>query len=194
MTPLLPAAIEADAMDASTTGPRASDMGHAARVRPRSAVADRTARLASADRRIAFVSRLLDDLATVPGTRHRIGVDSIVGLIPGAGDLVSALVGIWIIGEAARFRLPRVVLARMVVNTGVDFLLGAVPILGDLFDVVFRSNTRNLELFRRHASDPGASTASHRAFLGGLALIVVGLVLLVVIAIGQLLSIVIPAP
>lgn len=194
MTRPLPAGVEPDAMDASTAGRAATDTGHATRVRPRSAVADRTARLAAADRRIAFVSRLLDDLVTVPGTRHRIGADSIVGLIPGAGDLVSALVGVWIIGEAARFRLPKIVLARMVVNTGVDFVLGVVPILGDLFDVVFRSNTRNLELFRRHAADPGASTASHRAFLGGLALIVLGLVLLVVIAIGQLLSIVIPAP
>jgi hypothetical protein len=82
----------------------------------------------------------------------------------------------------------------MVLNTLVDLAAGAIPILGDLFDVVSRSNSRNLALFRRHATDPGASTASHTAFLAGLLLLVVGLVWLVLVAIGWLLSIEIPVP
>ncbi len=149
---------------------------------------------AAAERRIATVARLLDDLVTIPGTRHRIGLDSVVGLIPGAGDLVTAGVGVWILLEAARFRLPPIVLARMVANVLVDLAVGAVPILGDLFDVAFRSNVRNLELFRRYASEPGASTASQRAFFIGVGLIGLGLLWLLASLLGWLLSIEIPAP
>jgi hypothetical protein len=154
----------------------------------------RSLRIEDAERRIAFMARMLDDLVTIPGTRQRFGVDSVVGLIPGIGDLASAAVGAWIIVEASRFRLPGVVLARMVINTVVDFLIGAIPLLGDLFDVVFKSNSRNLALFRRHATDPGASTTEHRAFLVGLVLVLVGLLWLAVVAVGRLLSVEIPAP
>lgn len=151
-------------------------------------------RIEEAERRIAVVARLLDDVITIPGTRHRLGLDSIVGLIPGVGDVASAAVGVWVILEAARFKLPGVVMARMVVNTVVDLVIGAVPILGDLFDVVFKSNTRNLELFRRHATNPDASTRGHRLFLGGLILILGGAVWLIAVAVAWLLSINIPTP
>jgi hypothetical protein len=158
------------------------------------ATGTRPARIDEAERRIALVARVLDDLVTIPGTRQRVGLDSVVGLIPGIGDFASAAVGAWIILEASRFRLPGVVLVRMVINTAVDFVVGAVPLLGDLFDVVFKSNTRNLALFRRHATDPGASTTEHRAFLIGLGLVLLGLVWLAIVALGWLLSVRIPAP
>jgi hypothetical protein len=154
----------------------------------------RTERFGAFERRYAAVSRVLDDLIRIPGTDQRIGLDPAIGLIPWFGDLVSAAVGFWLIAEAARFRIPRVVLARMLVNTTVDLLVGAIPVLGDLFDVVSRSNRRNLELFRRHATDAGASTAEHRAFLAGLVLIVIGLIWLAATLIGWLLSIEIPVP
>ncbi|MBA2382559.1 MAG: DUF4112 domain-containing protein [Chloroflexi bacterium] len=137
---------------------------------------------------------MLDDLVVVPGTNIRIGLDPLIGLIPVAGDAVSGVVGFWLIAEAARFGLPRVVLTRMVLNSLVDLVLGAVPLVGDLFDVVSRSNTRNLALFRRHALDPGASTRNDRMILIGLVAIVVGLIWLVVSAVGWLLSIEIQAP
>jgi hypothetical protein len=154
----------------------------------------RSERFRAFERRYAAVSRILDDLVPVPGTNQRIGLDPIIGLIPWFGDLVSAVVGFWLIAEAARFRIPTVVLTRMVLNTTVDLLVGLVPFLGDLFDVVSRSNARNLELFRRHATDVHASTAEHRAFLAGLVLVVVGVLWLAVTLIGWLLSIVIPVP
>jgi hypothetical protein len=154
----------------------------------------RSPSIVDAERRIAFVARMLDDLVTIPGTRQRLGLDSVVGLIPGIGDLASAAVGGWVILEAARFRLPGIVLARMVVNTLVDLVIGAIPLLGDLFDIVFKSNSRNLALFRRHATDPGASTTEHRVFLGGLVLVLVGLLWLAFVALGWLLSIRIPGP
>jgi uncharacterized protein DUF4112 len=154
----------------------------------------RTERFRAFERRYAKVSRLLDDLIPIPGTGQRIGIDPVIGLIPWIGDLVSAAVGFWLIAEAARFRIPSVVLVRMVANTTFDLLAGAIPFIGDLFDVVSRSNSRNLDLFRRHATDATASTAEHTAFLAGLVLVVLGLVWLVASFIGWLLSIEIPVP
>jgi hypothetical protein len=154
----------------------------------------RTERFRAFERRYAAVSRVLDDLVPIPGTSQRIGLDPVIGLIPWFGDLVSAGVGFWLIAEAARFRIPSVVLARMVLNTTVDLAAGAIPFLGDLFDVVSRSNSRNLELFRRHATDATASTTEHRVFLAGLLLIIVGLLWLAATLVGWLLSIEIPVP
>jgi hypothetical protein len=149
---------------------------------------DRTERLAAAERRLALVSRVLDDLVTVPGTRHRVGIEPVVGLIPGAGDVVSAAVGVWLIAEAARFKLPGPVVGRMVLNTLLDLVVGIVPILGDLFDFAFKSNTRNLELFRRYAADPGASTREHRVVVLGAVLVVVGVAWLLLALLGAVLS------
>lgn len=146
------------------------------------------------ERRFTLVSRVLDDAVAVPGTRLRVGLDPLLGLVPILGDAVSGVVGFWLIVEASRFGVPRVVLARMVLNTVVDLILGAVPLLGDLFDIVSRSNARNLALFRRHALEPGASTRGDTAILAGLLLVVVGVIWLAVMAIGWLLSIRIPAP
>ena len=151
-------------------------------------------RFAAFERRYAAVSRVLDDLVAIPGTKQRVGLDPLIGLIPWIGDLVSASVGFWLIAEAARFRIPSVVLVRMVLNTLVDLAVGAIPVLGDLFDIVSRSNRRNLELFRRHATDTYASTTEHRVFLAGLVLVVVGIIWLIALFLGWLLSIEIPTP
>jgi hypothetical protein len=154
----------------------------------------RSERLKAAERRIATMSHILDDLVEVPGTGRRIGVDPVLGLVPVVGDAVSALASIWVIAEAARFRLPPIVLARMVVNAVVDLVIGAIPVIGDLFDFVAKANRRNLDLFRRHASDPNASTADQKAFFAGLVLLLVGIVWLMVQLVGWLLSLEVPAP
>ena len=156
--------------------------------------AGRSERFRAAERRIARISRILDDLIEVPGTGRRIGVDPVLGLVPVVGDAASALASLWVIAEAARFRLPRIVLARMVLNATVDLLVGAIPLVGDLFDFAAKANSRNLELFRRHARDPGASTADQRAYFEGLVLLLAGLLWLALQALGWLLSIEIPVP
>ncbi len=148
-----------------------------------------TDRLRSAERRIAFITRILDDLVEVPGTGRRIGVDPVLGLLPVVGDAASAFASFWIIAEAARFRMPRIVLARMVLNAVVDLLLGAIPLVGDLFDFVAKANARNLALFRRYATDPAASTADQRSFFIGLVVLLVGLVWLMAQLVGWLLSV-----
>jgi hypothetical protein len=154
----------------------------------------RADRYAAFERRFATVSRVMDELVAIPGTSVRIGLDPIIGLVPVVGDALSALVGFWLIAEAARFGVPRIVVGRMVANTVVDLGVGSVPVLGDLFDVVSRSNSRNLALFRRHALDPTASTRGEVAALAAIILILVGLVWLIANAIGWLLSIRIPTP
>ena len=149
----------------------------------------RTARLAAAERRIAFMTRMFDELIEVPGTGRRFGIDPIIGLVPVVGDIAGGIASFWIIGEAARFRIPTIVLARMVWNAGLDMLLGAIPFVGDIFDFFSKANERNLALFRRHASDPDASTADTRLFFLGLGAVFIGLVWLMIELIRWLFSI-----
>ena len=146
--------------------------------------ASRTERFRAAERRIERVTHALDELVGIPGTSVRVGLDPIVGLIPVVGDAVAGVVGAWVIGEAARFGIPRVVLARMVVNLVIDLAIGAIPFLGDLYDFAFRSNSRNLALFRRHALEPDASTRGDQAFFVGVGLLVVGVLWLILTALG----------
>lgn len=101
-------------------------------------------------RRIEALERLLESAVAVPGTRHRVGLDALVGLIPVAGDLVGAAMGFYLVWEARNLGMSRWQQARMIGNIGVDTALGAIPFAGDLFDFVFKSNTRNLRIVRRH--------------------------------------------
>jgi hypothetical protein len=114
--------------------------------------------------RVGNVVRWLDDLVRVPGTRFGIGLDALVGfVVPGLGDLVTGLVSLAVLRTAMRRGVPRVVLARMLLNVGVDVLVGLVPVVGDLFDLLWRSNTRNLALLERHQHElePRARTGDY---------------------------------
>lgn len=91
----------------------------------------------------------------IPGTDVRVGLDALVGLIPGVGDALSAGVSCYLIGRAMRIGAPPLLLVRMAGNVGIDLLAGSVPIAGDLFDVGFRANRRNVELLRRHLERRG---------------------------------------
>ncbi len=94
---------------------------------------------------------LLDSAFRVPGTRIRFGLDAIIGLIPGIGDLSAPVFATVLLATGFRMRLPAVVQARMVLNAGLDMLLGLVPFVGDLVDVAWKANLRNLALLERHA-------------------------------------------
>lgn len=150
---------------------------------------ERAARFSAVEARIARVTHLLDDLVPVPGTGQRVGVDPVIGLIPVVGDVVAAGVGGWVILEAARFGVPRIALARMVVNLVIDLAIGAIPLLGDLLDIVSRSNSANLAIFRTHALDPGASTRGDRLFFAGLVLVLAGLIWAIAWLAGQVLEV-----
>jgi hypothetical protein len=109
---------------------------------------------------------LLDSAFQVPGTQMRFGLDPIVGLLPGAGDLVTAFFSVMILLHSVRLKVPKVVIARMLLNTGIDLLVGAVPLLGDLFDAGFKANLRNLLLLERHAVRGARPSRSDYVFVG----------------------------
>lgn len=148
----------------------------------------RTEKVLAAERRIGTVAHLLDDLVAVPGTKQRVGLDPLIGLVPFLGDVTGGVISAWIVLEAARFKLPGVVLVRMIMNAVLDFTVGLVPFLGDLFDLAFKANTRNLELFHRHATDPGASTSGSTALVAGVALVFVGMLWAGIVVISSVLS------
>ena len=103
--------------------------------------------------KIAWLRRLawlIDAVGRVPGTRFRFGLNSVIGLAPGAGDAVLTLISLYFVYEAVRLGLPRHKIVRMVGNVAVEALLGAVPLLGDFFDVVWKANLRNIAIIDRH--------------------------------------------
>jgi hypothetical protein len=96
-----------------------------------------------------FIADLLDSRFVIPGTSIRFGLDGLIGLIPGIGDIVSALISLYLIGRASRLGLSPWIKARMLWNVVLDTTVGAVPVLGDAFDVAFKSNRRNIALVRK---------------------------------------------
>jgi uncharacterized protein DUF4112 len=104
---------------------------------------------ASVRRRIEAMELLLERAATIPGTRFRIGLDSILGLVPVVGDVITAAMGAWLVWEARNLGMSKFHLARMVGNVGFDTAVGAIPLVGDLFDFAFKSNSRNLRIVKR---------------------------------------------
>ena len=127
---------------------------------------------------------LLDKAFRIPGTNIRFGLDPIVGLVPGLGDLASPVFAGLLIFEGARLHVPRIVLLRMAVNALLDALIGAIPLAGIAGDVFFRANTRNLALLEKHAVPGGrpATKGDYWFVWSVLAGLVILLVLVVVFA------------
>lgn len=100
--------------------------------------------------RLDALASFMDSAILIPGTNLRFGADAIIGLIPGIGDAITAGISCLIILEAKRMGAPHHVVARMIGNVAIDGLVGAVPLVGDLFDVAFRANLRNMRLLRKH--------------------------------------------
>ncbi|MBD2256352.1 DUF4112 domain-containing protein [Pseudanabaena sp. FACHB-2040] len=100
--------------------------------------------------RIRRISRLMDTAIGLPGTKFRIGLDPLLGLIPGGGDLITAGISAYIVFLAARFKLPAPVLRKMALNVALESVVGTVPLVGDLFDATFKANLRNLSLLEKH--------------------------------------------
>src|ERR671939_1474353 len=134
---------------------------------------------AEVERSLEHLSYLMDGLFRIPGTGWRIGLDAIVGLIPGVGDFATTAVSLYILAAGVRYRVPKVTLLRMAVNIGIDYLVGSIPVVGDLFDAAWKSNQMNVELLKRRAAVTPEEAARGRAsdwlFL---AVIVAGLLVL----------------
>ena len=116
-----------------------------------------------------YLAELLDRRFTIPGTSIRIGLDPVLGLIPGVGDAIVSLAGSVILFLAAQAQLPKIVLVHMSLNIALNGMIGSIPVFGDLFSVWFQSNVKNVELLERHAfGDRHAPTTGNWAFVIGL--------------------------
>jgi hypothetical protein len=143
--------------------------------------------IASRTRRVRLLARLLDSSISIPGTGWKIGLDPIVGLIPGIGDLVGAVLSGYIILEAVHAEVPTFTLVRMLVNVGIDTVLGAVPALGDVFDAAWKSNLMNVALLERHLGATGGAPPKRHNVIG--VIVVTLVVLLLIIGAGLALGI-----
>jgi hypothetical protein len=130
--------------------------------------------------RARALTRVLDDAIPIPGTRFRIGLDPILGLIPGAGDLVGGAMSAYLLLVAQRAGAPTSVLLRMLGNLAIDSLVGAVPFLGDLFDAGYKANRRNLGLIERYLDRPAPTRQASRGF------VLAALVVVLLITIGTI--------
>ncbi len=133
----------------------------------------------------------MDDLFRVPVLGWRFGLDALIGLIPGFGDTATSLVSFYILASAVRYRVPKITLARMGLNIGIDYLIGSVPVVGDFLDAWWKSNHMNLDLLKQRATvsadEARAGRASDWLFVGGIIVVLIGL-LAVSVAVGLYLS------
>ena len=129
-------------------------------------------------RRLQRVAWLLDNSIPLPGTRFRIGLDAILGLVPGLGDVLGVLLSTYIVREAARLGAPRSVLTRMAWNVTIEGVVGMVPFFGDVFDAAWKANQRNYMLLEQHLADPRGAARSSRWFV---ALLTIGIVVFVLL-------------
>ena len=128
--------------------------------------------------RLRGIATVLDDAVRIPGTNIRFGLDALLGLVPGAGDAVTGAVAAYAIVLAARLGAPPVVIARMAMNVLVDVATGTIPVLGDIFDVGWKSNRKNVQLLERYQAQP------QKVKKGSWAIVVVMLLLIVAAIVG----------
>lgn len=130
-----------------------------------------------------ILAKALDTTVKIPGTSLYIGLDPLLGLLPGIGDVIANLIGTVILGIATRLQLPRIVLARMSLNLLINGTVGAIPVVGDLFSVWFRSHARNAALLREAALKPDRETHADWFYVIG---IVGGTVMLLLLTIASI--------
>ncbi len=123
----------------------------------------------------------MDGLFRIPGTGWRFGLDALIGLIPGVGDTATTLVSFYVLAAGVRYRVPKVTLLRMGLNVAVDYIFGAIPFVGDLFDAFWKSNRKNVELLRQRATVSAADARQGRLsdwlFVGLIMLFLVALLI-----------------
>jgi hypothetical protein len=130
------------------------------------------------DENLDLLAHVLDDCFRIPGTSIRFGIDGIIGLIPGIGDVLAGLASLLLLVAAWIRGVPYVTLARMVLNVGIGVLVGSIPLLGDAFDIAWKANRRNYALMSRHIAEPSKHTWRDWLFL-----LAIGLVLMLVLAV-----------
>jgi hypothetical protein len=145
-------------------------------------------------RRLRRISHLLDNAIPIPGTKYRIGLDPILGLIPGGGDLISSIFAGYVVFKSAQMGVPQETLVKMATNIVFDTVAGTVPVAGDLLDVTWKANVKNIELLDAHLGSPEPAKKANWLFVAalllGLMLIVGGVIFLSVMLFGWLFRVV----
>ena len=130
---------------------------------------------------VEFLAHWLDDVFVIPGTRIRFGLDGLLGLVPGLGDTLTALASFYILAAGRRYGVSRATLLRMAGNIGLDYLAGMMPLLGDMFDIAWKANRRNVVILEQHlAATPHQRRQAARGDGLFVAALVAGLVLLLI--------------
>jgi hypothetical protein len=145
-------------------------------------------------RRLRRISHLLDNAIPIPGTKYRIGLDPILGLIPGGGDVISSIFAGYVVFKSAQMGVPQETLVKMAANIVFDTVAGTVPVAGDLLDVAWKANVKNIELLDAHLGSPEQGKKADWLFVAalllGLMLIVGGLIFLSVMLLGWLFQVI----
>jgi len=149
-------------------------------LRPRSSKAG----AAFSDENLDYLSHLLDDFLRIPGTPIRFGLDGIVGFIPGIGDILGGLASTIIIIAAWVRGVPKVTVARMVVNVAIETAVGSLPVVGNLFDIAWRANRRNYKLLEGSIREPEKHSGSSWLFFAGVCLVLVALMMVPLVLAG----------
>ncbi len=153
---------------------------------------DRSLDVPPSMQRLRQMSYLLDNAIAIPGTDFRFGLDPILGVLPGGGDVLTGAMSVYIVFEGARIGLPAPTIGRMGFNIVIDTLTGLVPVLGDLFDVGWKANSQNVALLERHLANPAPSRAADKVFavvvIAALLALVIGMATLSVWVITQIFS------
>jgi hypothetical protein len=139
---------------------------------------------------LRHISRLLDSAFVVPGTEFRIGLDPILGLVPGLGDLTSPLFAIALLWHGRDLGIPRVVQLRMIFNVAIDALVGLFPVVGDLFDFAWKANDRNIVLLERYAYEYRRPSPGDWLFVSAMILLLVVIAAIPFLLAGWLISVV----
>ena len=134
------------------------------------------------------MAQWLDNRFTIPGTNIRFGLDPIIGLIPGAGDWLAGMISSYFILLGVRADLPPSVLLRMGFNVSMDIIIGSVPLLGDLFDIGWKANTRNAQLLEEYRHDAQSTEQHSRWMLWGIAAVLILLIIGLLFLIGWLIA------
>ena len=134
---------------------------------------------AEVEQSLEQLSRYMDGLFRIPGTGWRFGLDALVGLVPGVGDFATTAVSLYILASGVRYRVPKVTMLRMAANVGVDYLVGSIPFLGDIFDFYWKANQKNVELLRERSTatpeEARGGRASDWLFLAVIVLVLLAL-------------------
>lgn len=145
--------------------------------RPRSVLTKDERKQVEIEESLETLSKYLDGLFRVPGTGWRFGLDALIGLVPNVGDMATSLLSFYILIAGARYGVPKITLLRMAFNIGLDYVVGAIPFVGDAFDFFWKANKQNMDLIRERAKGKGEGTAGDYIFVLATILILIAVLI-----------------